>query len=372
MHGLFLVVMWRLCKGKEQDNGALLPVAFRSVLYLDGFGHDVRMEDSQDDSTGQSQARGSRRRGDQPEANDEELGLTPSPALQAVRYDSESNAPVPQRPEDLAPPGAAEDMRNVPGVPQVRGDSTRTNPEDEDYWDPSSFLAGPPPPEDTQADEYPREVTPPLRTIDEMVDTFHPVVTGHQKTNPSILPERTFKCAMAVLSLAWICAGLFAVLESTDALDLDRQYSHVQVKGEVPWVWEPSIQDMKAHAMRGLSGRLDATESRFHGPSMVQMFAYGFTGEHLFSGMEQIPVAWPYANFEPHGLACDSTGLQLAVMDHLSIFTADLKSVNGQLSSSTSWLRSTSNQTAAFVEVPCTALEGEGLQDLQMACDKNG
>merc|ERR1719183_2360821 len=37
-NGLFLLVILVLCRVKDQDNGTMVPLAFRSVLYLDVFG----------------------------------------------------------------------------------------------------------------------------------------------------------------------------------------------------------------------------------------------------------------------------------------------------------------------------------------------
>merc|ERR1719183_129968 len=59
-NGLFLLVILVLCRVKEQDNGTMVPLAFRSVLYLDVFGW-VKPRDADTDTEARAPEAGSLR-----------------------------------------------------------------------------------------------------------------------------------------------------------------------------------------------------------------------------------------------------------------------------------------------------------------------
>merc|ERR1719158_2139849 len=64
--------------------------------------------------------------------------LSGRPALESVKYIN--GLPVPRQPQDLAPPGVTQDLRDAPGAPDVTRPAVQMEDRDEEFYNPASFL----------------------------------------------------------------------------------------------------------------------------------------------------------------------------------------------------------------------------------------
>jgi hypothetical protein len=430
---------------KEQENGAMLPMAFQSVLYLDVFGwvahkntqtpEATQMQASQMQTrtaaraslpapavTRASTTTATRTRKKEPEPigyyamdyfeseggrggpaesrleeeDDSEAesvdgdgpdgaqsrcaqGQAGRPTLSTLRYDEKSGKPLPTRPVDAARPGAADDMRLNPDAPRMWEEVNAIAPPGKEFWDPVTFM--------------PREVRS-RQSMDWLFSevgrpNFNPdagkgaafgekeffskaksfesasIVTGHDNEMPGLLPYRVFKMAAVVTSFVWFAAALYYILDAANVFT-----------SVAPWASE--IEAVRTSQLT----YPNATRSSpvVPSPSLLSLWAAGFSGGHVGPGAERVEAVWPYPSIAPVGLSCDAAGGHFLVTDGLSAYSAELQESTGDSGAraggkSSARLRqslaATSPPTphATFRQVPrCPAVLGMAVQDAAVVC----
>jgi len=377
-HGCFLALMTRLCRITPQDNGTLLPVAFRSVLYLDVFGwlHGVNVDVDNGPSPNRwlrhstskrtilgrqstswlggasslrnlwrADTRGNRlatiserslsytadsgasdvSSSDAPDCDEELSGLRPATA--AVQYGEDGSA-IPQRPEDLAPPGLVQDFRDEVGAPngsfaensRVFFSAARWMPGEAShpaercvcgnlFMDDSNFCRR------CGKKRLLEEPVPELpgRTYEERY------ATGHESHNPGLLPWRVFSSVMMLTCLAWLFAGIYHILSISNLIAKEAPliWESEPSSSDEPWERElPNAHDISASFLVKLKAVKTRSGKR---PLAVRV------PEHL----HQISTSWPYPNVLPLSLSCDATGRHFVVTDRFRTFVATSPSTHG-------------------------------------------
>lgn len=315
-HGFFLGLMTVYSRITPQDNGTLLPVAFRSVLYLDVFGWlrssvenppSARRSRSGRLSRATTRARSSWQLAPRsqlvPRTIDEErcedddraaLGELDDddplrPSMETLRYTSDG-VPLPLRPEDLAPKGAAEDMRGVVGAPHGSFQDHLQSKSffKAKYWMPGSVEHGEE--EDSDADDR--------------------AATGHDSDNPGIIPWRVFSTVMICLCAAWLAAGFYHGLVVLDLIEHADEIKYVMEGGPSDEPWERKVPMPR--------------EGTF-----LSLKRWGFRIRTPFSTsvddrVEHFQTSWPSQNIRPMSLACDAAGSRFAVTDRFRTFTGTI------------------------------------------------
>lgn len=366
-HGILLALIVVFCRIQPQNNGTLLPHAFRSVLYLDVFGWVKQggAADSADKGTfyrgGQDSPVAEPGRAfdaqsdDLEEFGDVEGGKIARPAVESIKY--HGNRPVPRRPEDAAPADAVKDLRGLPGAPEEFGAAGEGTSR---FFNAPGWLPGSAGDGDADADED------------------NNVVTGHENEMPRVLPWRLF-CTLAVaLGTAWILAGVYHLLGVSDTWDMDIPF---EVEHKVNESWEVGKEegDLEIGELR-TTGR---SEPRHHRARMVHRVPMqhkapvsahamrmqakssllsmgsliGHTSPDHVVRPALVAASWPHPHLEPGGLSCDVAGRNFVVTDGVSLYSASLDPRRPRL---------------VFAEADCPAVLGEGLQDTAVACDSSG
>jgi len=362
-HGILLGLIVMFCRIQPQNNGTLLPHAFRSVLYLDVFGwvKQTGAAEGRADIYGGGRdspvAEPSRAFDMQVEYDDMEGGAhIARPALESIKY--HGNRPVPRRPEDAAPADAVKDLRGLPGAPEAFGEAGEGTGRffNAPGWLPGSAAGG-----DADADE-----------------DDNSVVTGHENEMPRVLPWRLF-CTLAVaLGAAWVLAGVYHLLGVSDTWDMDIPF---EVEHKVNETWEVGKDDgdleigelrTTGRSMPGHHGRIvhrvplrhkapvvaQARMAMQSKPSLLSMGSLiGHASPDHVVRPELVAASWPHPHLEPSGLSCDASGRNFVVTDGVSVYSAALDLRRPRL---------------VFAEADCPAVLGEGLQDTAVACHSSG
>lgn len=353
-HGLYFALVAAFCRVRVAENGAWLPVAFRSVLYLDVF---------------------SWTRGQMSAPSGRESRMTPAagaaagrPALQSVRY--VDGLPVPSCPQDMAPDGISQDLRDAPGAPQILRPASGMEGRDESFYNPTSFL----PVEDDAEDEE-----------DEGVAHKQ---GWDEKVGPGELPWRVFSGAMLLVSFLWLGAAVYCVhgAKTNWSLDLsikeirhhrkpqdrpnfvgpediDAASEGAEIKPlSMPW-WDPNLQnsdDFKTADFESWSLNTIRPLMFAQPPARGLSFLAAKVGPQAASEPEQIMLSWPWPNIAPSHLTCDVSGSHFVVADRVLMFSATIAADTGELAA---------QHRAAFEEVACPAVLGEGLEDVAITCN---
>lgn len=311
-HGVLLMMMIRLCYFDPQDHGAPLPTTFRGVLYLDVFGWLKTSPQEASNRTDPALREGP--------AQTSTEGVQ-RPALAMTKTANGRTTPL--RPEDLAK-GVAHDLRNLPGAPSLTQPSTQ-------FYDAEFWLAGD---KDDDGDERSHR-------------DFAPIVTGHEKEVPRILPYRTF-CVFAVaLSIAWILAAVHHILVVNHIWDF-WAFEEMNFEDLEPYTPPESLLQMprraepKKRVPVSLFGMRANAGSR-RGETKLPNFP------------EQTAVSWPHANIQPVGVSCDAAGRMFVVTDGFLLYSGTL--VGSKIN---------------FTQLHCPAVGGEGLQDVSLTCAPGG
>jgi len=354
MHALFLMLMLHFFRIRQQDNGAKLPVAFRSVLYLDAFGW-VSAEGQGDEeapsaggisrsmrSIGQlgrrstafggrsgrqlSPGAGRSRGGSRDTSPVAGAGETRRPALAAVQY--ANGRPEPCRPEDLAPEGVKDDMRDEPGAPQLGGSA-----DDTFFFEAASWLRRKK--EGETGDEA-------LEEEDDLARAESPFVTGHEK-EPKLLPFRVFQAAVQILYAAWTVAAVSEAVKCSN-----------RIRGTyVPVGWQAApVEATGGHSLLSLSSGLS-----FFSDIALQP-----------GGLEEVSVVWPHPGVVPRSFACDASGRTFVATDGLVLFEAEIRGDAGEGPLRRQLRQPAAPLSAVFTEASCPALLGENLQDAAVVC----
>eukprot|EP00927_Polykrikos_kofoidii_P055286 TRINITY_DN49562_c0_g1_i1.p1 TRINITY_DN49562_c0_g1~~TRINITY_DN49562_c0_g1_i1.p1 ORF type:complete len:1071 (-),score=125.24 TRINITY_DN49562_c0_g1_i1:105-3317(-) len=430
-HGAVLALMTSFLGVSEQENGAMLPLAFQGVLFLDVFGW---VKDSVGVASEKKVARVS------------ETSRVASRHLQsaatAPAYDAGSNESLIKsivsdyyevlaklesaNSHDSTPPkskGAAQDalgyyavdyfagseetdemsegdVEDAQNPPELGGDSQRPaadsvscssggtpHPTRPDDFRPSGafqdmrHLKGAPRMTDTIC-----AVRPPAKDFFEPV-TFMP-------------PEGRFRRKVDEFFDNEINAGFEYVKDGNSSSHIVTGHDH-ESPGVLPWhifkgssallciVWACAgavaiLDNLQEHSFTiSATGAPAAVQNDKLAifPSLVGLWASGLSGISWGPKPERIVVTWPYHAISPWGLSCDSAGRQLLVTDGVSTLTASLQLGDSSVSSSGRLRagrqvaldsRSGSTETRAdFHEVSlCDALHGEAITDTALFCPR--
>ncbi|CAE7650821.1 PDPK1 [Symbiodinium pilosum] len=309
-HALYLTTMNTLCRMHMEHNGARLPAAFRSVLYLDVFGWTSaaqaqanRQSISHDAS--ESHAAFSEAGSDRlpPSAAAKAAG---KPATGMVEY-AETGQPRVHRPEEMSAPT---DYSNTEGAPHPQTFQDLVEGDVSEFYNARSWLS----------------------TTSNLPEDSG-VVTGCERSAPIVLPQQTFSFAMNMLCFLWLSAALYYAMDAAHVLKrTSATYSHSE------------------------NETLLLQRSAFMPPWTLSFFESGPGEEHL-TGKDMLSVSWPYENVLPQGLACDAAGQLFLVSDGLMLFSAAVQNHSTQVPPS-----------AVFDEAPCPPVLGEGLVDVAVDC----
>lgn len=372
-NGIAVGIMTVFVRVEEQENGAMLPRAFKSVLFLDVFGWVsqkgsdeaiIQRHHSPPDS--QALVMASRDR------------HVVKPAASAVQYDEYRNS-LPARAADTLP-GLNEDMRYLQGAPRAWETVSAVEPSCKDFWDPVTFM-----PRGSRERE---KVDDLLKDDDEKEDLSKfrlsptmsaasgffmfvapeakddDIETGHEKEAPGAAPWRIFRNMSLATTIFWILAGVwsFMTVAIPELIDVGLAFED-----------EISAESKHPQLIERSGGLAPLHESGSWGERRSSLLALRTS---VKSGKFQpINVTWPYPGIRPTGLSCDVRGQHLLVTDGLSTFFASVneevpaesKDTGMRLRHKADSLLSASFQQAA----PCAALLGERLQDTDLACFEN-
>lgn len=371
-HGLYLGLMTMLCRIKQQDNGTMLPVAFRSVLYLDVFGwlrvprgrppasrqplftRRTSWEESIDrtamtqdfglhsgpvasvDADGRMERSSAGTAGDV--ANGVGEGDPEKPALCNVLY--QNGQPVPTRPEDTACGRGSgnSDMRREPGALEPGSDGAA-------FFDPRLWMSG------EEGSDF---------------DGYDSLLSGEKMEPPGVLPWRIFCVTMLTLCFCWLAACVYHILGAAEVWDLDP-----------PMLFEAPPAYTSDH-------RLPMIRPRHNFLGMLSRSHAGGQTHTIPEKVEHISLAWPFDNISPRSLSCDEDGHLFMVTDGLLMFAGEMSITEatprqrfegspkqtGKLFARHRRLQK--NLSAVFDEVLCGDTLGESLEDTAVICDSAG
>lgn len=409
-HGVVLALMTFFLRVAEQQNGAMLPLAFQGVLYLDVFGW-IHEKGSQETTAAEANAAGEAEEGANMAATIAGPAgfdlLSPSffessaakaapsmahassnrhsfasaqrfsrgvdrPAVASVGYDEHGRA-RPTRPDDMMPPGAEQDMRRVPGAPRMTDTISAVTPPAKDFFEPVTFM----PPEGRRR-----------HMIDELFED-HPVgrprgpygsgaagqdgelriETGHDNESPGRMPWTIFKSSAMLLVFVWFTAAFVAFVEIAE---LRRNMN--------PWWVVTEAEDEFSFFSKAVSRHVVPA------PSIFALWASGLSGAPVGPPPEGIDVTWPYRSMHPRGFSCDASGSRFLVTDGLSTFEASLRGAGSGISAARGGSGSFRDgrflavEEEAWLGTPranfrpathCAALRGEAVSDTALICRGN-
>ncbi|CAE7829841.1 unnamed protein product [Symbiodinium necroappetens] len=326
-HALYLMTMNTLCRMHMEHNGARLPVAFRSVLYLDVFGwssaaqaHRHQISSAVSESHATFSEAGSERFA-QGAAN-----ATTKPATGMVEY-AESGQAKAHRPEELSAPT---DYSCTPGAPQAQSFQDLVEGDYSEFYNARSWLS----------------------TTSNLPEDSG-VVTGCEREAPIVLPQQTFSFAMNMLCFLWLsAAGYYAmdaahILTRTSATYSQSENATSLLQRHLPAnEVDSGLPTDELKLLCNMCGGLGG--SAF--PPWTTSFFESSPGEEHLTSKDILAVSWPYENVLPQGLACDAKGQRFLVSDGLLLFSAVVdQNHSAQVPVS-----------AVFDEAPCPPVLGEG------------
>eukprot|EP00930_Biecheleria_cincta_P030699 TRINITY_DN21277_c0_g1_i1.p1 TRINITY_DN21277_c0_g1~~TRINITY_DN21277_c0_g1_i1.p1 ORF type:complete len:893 (-),score=161.34 TRINITY_DN21277_c0_g1_i1:135-2813(-) len=318
-HGLYLTAINWFCQVRQELNGAHLPVAFRSILYLDVFGwaaHSSSVEPgtpAYSRQTNTDMGASPRSPGNPWDADDPAV----KPALGNILYDQKGR-PLPRRPEDAMPSNAAENYSSYAGAAEPGSSRDPRTGQHVDFFQASSWLAG---------------------GGNENGISDDAIITGHEHEAPLILPWKTFSLTMNLLCISWLFAAGYHALDAAH-------------------FWGSSVATYHPASLVQSEGIL-----LNKGPSVLS-FVDSHVASEAFAAKELLDVTWPHANVVPHSIACDSAGMRFVASDGLTLFTAELNVTDQNMHD----VSKPSSLVAMFTEVDCPPVAGEGLQDVAVTC----
>eukprot|EP00933_Yihiella_yeosuensis_P017498 TRINITY_DN14598_c0_g1_i4.p1 TRINITY_DN14598_c0_g1~~TRINITY_DN14598_c0_g1_i4.p1 ORF type:complete len:940 (-),score=205.34 TRINITY_DN14598_c0_g1_i4:292-3111(-) len=341
-HGLYLVAMNTLCRVQQEHNGTWLPVAFRSVLYLDVFGWTRKQEEEftgspspcyTDDGHALSEAtvedmvyqRQSR----------QEVGPRKRPTARTVAYDSDGR-PKSWRPEDLA--SGETDFQHVAGAPNP---NTTRNVDECRYG--NFFQAG--------GWLQPKEEYATLKDSS--------VVTGHEHEAPLMLPWKTFSFVMNLACAAWLGAAFYHALDAAHIWGASpvALFHIAPAHQSLAQVDLPNIM---------LARKANVHKSRSWLVNLIDDIEIGNHDEvERLQEKQKLTVDWPNPNVVPHGLACDASGSRFMVSDGVTMFTAELKQ---EIQNVNQGNGTQPTPVVEFDEFDCDEVAGQALQDVALTC----
>jgi len=326
-HAGFLWLMARFCEIQEQD-GAMLPVAFRYVLYLDVFAWFNGKSVDEDEVAAEEVATVAVVPADDDEIEGvaEQSGVPPpcdpretapnsmrahlshfaadylDPDFEARESDNEEPTKIerrqqpglqtiggsPTRPKDLRPPGV-DDMRHMPGAPRMWETVNADTAASKDFYNSVSFME--------------KGLCEPEMSA---------IVTGHDRERPGILPWTVFRHATLILALVWTVSAVYCLVD-------------------ILWFGPDPDGDIESSLLL----------------------------------TEKIDVSWP-PGVSLKSFSCDAKGQFFTMTDGISIFGAQLTEA-----APTGIRGTTKRRSLSFTNTSvCTALLGHTVKDVAVVCDE--
>uniref|UniRef100_A0A7S1A5K1 Uncharacterized protein n=1 Tax=Noctiluca scintillans TaxID=2966 RepID=A0A7S1A5K1_NOCSC len=320
-HAMWLGFLMYLSKVREQKGGALLPTAWRSVLYIDVFGW-IKQKMPENPKLKDGVPAVNRFATVWPfRGNSGQHVPGKGPAIEEIVYADQK--PVPQRPEDV--PGASSAVRGA--IEESR-----------EHFDPSSFV--------------PRERGH-FAGTQNCEGSYH---------NPGGTPWRVFCWATLLLTVLWVASGLMVVVQCFGITPMEvtpllretvREIEDNAINGNFEVEPEFAQSAISVGAV-GFLQTLSSTSSSASSWSERLAGAFVSTEIPYLLGGRELPTRWPHMNIRPGGLACDGARGTMVASTRFGLFT-------GEFAADSSPIR--------FQQAPpCEAIEGEALQDVALAC----
>lgn len=374
-NGVAIGCMTFFLKVDQQANGAMIPNAFKSVLYLDIFGWLTHKS-----GEGEVMPSGYGSKDLVTSTASDINSSTAKPSANGIKYDKYGRA-LPVQAADTGPAGSLEDLRYVHGAPRAWDEINAIEPAYKEFWDPVTFM----PPESRERgtfDELLAEDTSGYHVstgqspivLKEKEKDSTPIETGHDNEQPGELPWRIFRNLALATIIFWITAGVmtFLVASSPALVEMGMAFEEVIEEGkeahesELEKIVPEETKESDKH--RRLAGHMSLS-------ALFSNVSTADTRTLKSNNMQQIEATWPYPGFQPKGLSCDERGMRLLVTDGMSTYTAELQ-FTASNSSDKMRLRATPAPadalSASFKQVSdCSPLLGEKLQDTALSCSGN-
>jgi len=387
-HGLWLFFALITCGLELQENGSVLPMRFRAVLYLDVFGWLPK---------GQLNQRS--------KPNLQQEPLHSQPHMCGVQ--SSGKTALPQK-------GPGKQVKFDKG--HSDGEFLCTEKLGAAAAEGARRTASPLSPEAThEQDGSPKTTTPLLHDrpvhgpsgelLDAPDHAFHPasymlhvdqelgtsteeagveIVTGHDRMHPGRLPAKVFRLATMMLIILW-ATGLalpFGVFREFMTKPLTADIFVGEIEGGGEGAAEKSHRPHRpSHSGKPVleASKAELAAERHHSLDNVP---------RLFGG-EVLQVEWPsHSGFVPHSLSCDSTGMHLVVADDLGVYSGQLSwmvsaKASAQVAAAARTLLDVPSPVVQGLPgrvenqvlgvhfghlAPCAALEGQALKDISVVC----
>eukprot|EP00930_Biecheleria_cincta_P055392 TRINITY_DN41714_c0_g1_i1.p1 TRINITY_DN41714_c0_g1~~TRINITY_DN41714_c0_g1_i1.p1 ORF type:complete len:928 (+),score=208.54 TRINITY_DN41714_c0_g1_i1:158-2941(+) len=376
-NGIAIGIMTVFVHVEEQENGGMIPHAFKGVLYLDVFAgitsqlkgvkqvaEKIGLRDPSQAAMGctkaiqQASARHSQ---------------STKPAASGVAYDKYGNS-LPSKASHSGPAGMFEDMRYTPGAPRSWDTVNAVEPPAKEFWDPVTFM----PPESrqrTKFDELLSEDTDGIQKTDSksasgLLQSLHldnhPIITGHDNEAPGIVPWRIFRNFALTTTIFWMAAGALEFMRAA-VPEFEKLGLSFDDEMEEHHHGPPRVEEELPEPVYGGS-HVEGKER-----ASLAEIAHDLSGSTFKLGKgQQIQPKWPYPGIKPKGLSCDAQGKHLLVTDGLSAFLAELQIEQAQGKSLVDKMRlrkADATLRSDFQQMPsCAPLLGESLQDTALTC----
>lgn len=191
------------------------------------------------------------------------------------------------------------------------------------------------------------------------------IVTGHDRVKPGRLPWTVFRAATVLLVVLWAVAA-------AGPLGLCPDLVMQPAKGE-----EEAVVVQEPHRRKRSRPRQPASRPA---PALESVPESALKADiPTLPDGELVQTAWPsHSGFSPRALSSDPFGKQLVVSDDFGIYSALLRTGLSQIAtpSRTTGVSliggASSAQMGLFASFqhlpPCSALEGQALKDISVAC----
>lgn len=376
-NGISIGIMTVFVHVEEQENGGMIPHAFKGVLYLDVFAgitskltgakkvaERIGLRDPSQAAMGCSEVI---------EQASVRHAQGTKPAASGVAYDKYGNS-LPTKAAHSGPAGMFEDMRYTSGAPRSWDTVNAIEPPAKEFWDPVTFM----PPESrqrTKFDELLSEDTDGMKKAKSGSSTGllsgldpdnHPIITGHDNEAPGIVPWRIFRNFALTTTIFWMAAGAFEFMRAA-VPEFEKFGLSFEDEEEEHHHGPPRVEEEIPEPVTGgkhVRGRERAS---------LAEIAHDLSGSTFKLGKGQrIQASWPYPGIKPKGLSCDAQGKHLLVTDGLSAFLAELQIEEAQGKSLVDKMRLRKAEPtlrSEFQQMPgCAPLLGESLQDTALTC----
>jgi len=229
-------------------------------------------------------------------------------------------------------------MRNVPGVPRMWESVQANAPPSKDFYNPTSFMS-------ISAREA---VGKGLGKAADADVELSSIVTGHDRELLGLLPYLVFRRATSVLAAVWLVSAVYSVLTAFDALEGVQDL-------QLPWPWEEN------DLLREVEG------TSLAGSSRIALLQGGLGVSSRTLTPERVNIQLP-RGVSARSLSCDASGQHFAMIDGVSMFSAQMRTPGRQMRGGARKVHSSATSFMEFQEEACVPLMGQGLEDIAVVC----